>query len=402
MKVGKLKAVVSFTCLFLAWAFFFWPTLVSIFAIKKSIFITLSTYGIIAVSVAFIIAKRKAIETSIFMSSQLGLVGLLLMVVFFILGQITQIHYAQQSAVILMFPTLVMIAFGPLLVQTILFPLLYLMFIIPLQDTMLDNPALIVGAAILVLATYLGYQKFSVRKTAGFEGFSEKTPLWISTNARWFMPTFLAFSLLMVSPWLGDNIRAFYPLKHKEIALRAPLGTQGWVGPYSVTGQAWSPVYPNASATLQKEYFNDVDAKNSVYLYTAYFDSDRNFSDMLDEANTLYDSKLWKQVAVDSRAIKLNNNETVNVYQATLESAGVSRVVWYWYYVTGVSTTDLSWARLLDKVRIIAKYAQGSGLVAISTTYTTNSTEATDRLKAFLNTMHNGLDALKRPEIFYK
>ncbi|HXH55265.1 MAG TPA: EpsI family protein [Gammaproteobacteria bacterium] len=394
---SRQKAILSFVCLFAAWIFFFMPTLASIFEIKKAVWLTFSTYGIVTVSLYFIITRIKIIKTTVFYSSQLGLLCLFLMVIFFILGQITNLNYAEQASVMLMLPALVMTAFGPLLVQNILFPLLYLMFIIPLQDETLGARPLIAGVACLVLIAYLIYQKFFKPEA---EAFAYKTPMWISINARWLLPTFIAFSMLMVSPWLGENIRSFYPTKNREIALRAPLGKHGWTGPYSVRNPAWTALYKGASATLEGQYFSET-GKNSIYLYTAYFHSDREFSDMLMHSNVIYDPSLWKQVSFGSTNVKLEDNQSANVFSVTLESAGVFRVVWYWYYVAGVSTTDLALAAFLDKIRVIAKHAQGSGVIAISTTYTTDPREATDRLKSFLSAMYNGLDALKRPEIFY-
>jgi EpsI family protein len=394
---SRQKAILSFVCLFVAWIFFFLPTLASIFEIKKALWLTFSTYGIAVVSLYFIITRISTIKTTVFFSSQLGLLCLFLMVIFFILGQITNLNYAEQASVMLMLPALVMTAFGPLLVQKILFPLLYLMFIIPLQDETLDARPLITGAACLVLIAYLIYQKFFKPEA---EAFAYKAPIWISINARWLMPTFIAFSMLMVSPWLGENIRSFYPTKNKEIVLRAPLGTHGWTGPYSVRRPAWASLYKDASATLEEQYFSETD-KNGVYLYTAYFQSDRGFSDMLTHSNVIYDPGLWKQVSFGNTKVKLEDNQTTNVFAVTLESADVFRVVWYWYYVAGVSTTDLALATFLDKIRVIAKHAQGSGVIAISTTYTTDPREATDRLRSFLSVMYNGLDVLKRPEILY-
>lgn len=394
---SRQKAIVSFVCLFAAWIFFFMPTLTSIFEIKKALWLTFSTYGIAIVSLYFIITRIKIIKATAFFSSQLGLLCLFLMVVFFILGQITNLNYAEQASVMLMLPALVMTAFGPLLVQNILFPLLYLMFIIPLQDETLDTRPLIIVIACLVLIAYIIYQKFFKPEA---EAFDYKVPIWISINARWLLPTFIALSMLMVSPWLGENIRSFYPAKNRDIALRAPLGTHGWTGPYSVRNPAWTSLYKNASTTLEEQYFSET-GRNSIYLYTAYFHSDREFSDMLAHSNVIYDPSLWKQVSFGSVEVKLADNKTTNVFAVTLESAGVFRVIWYWYYVAGVSTTDLALAAFLDKIRVIAKYAQGSGVIAISTTYTTDSKEATDRLKSFLSVMYNGLDVLKRPEILY-
>lgn len=396
--MSRQKAILSFVCLFAGWIFFFMPTLQSIFTAKKALWLSISTYGIVIVSLYFMMTRIKIIKTTVFTSSQLGLLALFLMVTFFILGHITNLRYAEEAAVMLMLPALVMTAFGPLLVQSILMPLLYLMFIIPLQDETLNYRPLIIGIAVLVLIIYLGYQKFSKPKEA--EDFAYKTPIWVSMNARWLLPTLIAFSMLMISPWLGENIRSFYPIKQKTIVLRAPLGIQGWAGPYAAHNQAWAFLYKNASATLQGQYFSDTD-RNSVYFYTAYFDSDRNFSDILANTNKIYDPSIWKPVRSGIIEVKLNDNQRTNVFTVTLESQGVFRVVWYWYYVAGFSTTDLTWAGFLDKIRIIAKYAQGSGVIAVSTSYTTNLEEAEDRLQSFLSVMYTGFDVLKRPEISY-
>lgn len=399
--IARQKAIWSFLSLFVAWVFFFWPTLVSIFGVKQELWLSVSTYGIVLISLYFVITRINAIQSTTFASSQLGLLSLFLMIIFYILGQINNLEYAKQSSVMLMFPALVMTAFGPMLMQTILFPLLYLMFIIPLQDETLSGRPFIVGVALVVLIAYCLYQKFSKSKVVGeVLSFERPLPTWVSTNARWLLPTFIAFSMMMVSPWLGENIRSFYPAKNKVIALRAPLGVQGWTGPYPVRSQAWSGVYQNASATLEEQYLSGTDS-NSVYLYTAYFHSDRDFADMLNQANTLYDTKLWKQLDFGTTEVKLSNGLSLNVFQTTLESEGVFREMWYWYYIAGVSTIDLSLAQFLDKIRIIAKYAQGSGVIAVSTTYTNTPSEAKDRLNAFLSVMYNGLDVLKRPEIAY-
>ncbi len=396
--ISRQKAILSFVCLFAGWVFFFMPTLQSIFTVKKALWLSMSTYGIVMVSLYFMMARIKTTKITVFTSSQLGLLALFLMVIFFIVGHITNLHYAEEAAVMLMLPALVMTAFGPLLVKHILMPLLYLMFIIPLQDPTLNHRPLIVGIAILVLIIYLSYQKFS--KPKEFEDFAYKTPIWVSMNARWLLPTLIAFSMLMISPWLGENIRSFYPVKQKGIVLRAPLGIQGWAGPYVANSQAWTSLYKNASATLQGQYFSDTD-RNSIYFYTAYFDSDRNFSDILANANRVYDPSVWKPVHFGVTEVKLNDNQRTNVFTVTLESQGVFRVVWYWYYVAGFSTTDLTWAGFLDKIRIIAKYAQGSGIIAVSTSDTTDPKEAEDRLQSFLSVMYTSFDVVKRPEISY-
>jgi EpsI family protein len=202
---------------------------------------------------------------------------------------------------------------------------------------------------------------------------------------------------------LADNIRTFYPKKIREIVLRAPLGTNGWVGPFTVQSQAWAPIFPNASAILQAEYFtSSLNDRDNLYVYTAYFYSDRTFREVLDSKNSLYDPTIWKQSEVKTIEIKTGDDETMLVYEMVLRAGAISRLVWYWYYVAGVSTIDIPLANLLDGVRVVAKYAQGSGVVLISTLFNASPDEGRERLDAFVKEMYDSLDTLKRPEINYK
>ncbi len=383
--------------------FYFWDTLNSIFFSEQPALIIWSTRGIMLATFYLIYVRRKALENTFFVSSQLGLVGLFLITVGFILGKVYSIQYVEQSAVMLMLPAITMTSLGPAVVRTLLFPLLYLMLVIPLQDSALQSRSTIVWIAGILFIGYLIFLKVVkfFKKSSALA--PSTTPKWLFQNSRWLIPTSIAMSTLMVSPWLGENIRSFYPPKQKVIVLRAPLGVHGWVGPDAIKSDNWSPIFSNASAFLSARYgTNSISNPENVFLYSAYYDSDRSFSDMFDENNTMFNRTVWRQIGVQSTKVALGGDDAIMVLEMALQAGVITRLVWYWYYIAGVSTIDLSTADLLDKVRVVSKYAQGSGCIALSTPFIASPEEARVRLGNFLKVMYGSLDVLKRPEITYK
>ncbi len=396
--VFKQRSFWSFVTLFLAWLYYFWSTIYSIFREQETSWITWSTYGISSATLLFIFLRRNALKNTLIASSQLGLLSLFIIVTGFIIADVENITYAKQSAVILMIPSLVLTVFGPMVIQTLIFPLLFLMLIIPLQDNTLVHREIFIWVAIGISLFYLRYLKLYKPKENSYGA----TPLWALQNARWLVPTGIGFCMLMVSPWLGDNIRSFYPPQHVVLALRFPDGQGIWSGPMPVEGTAWEGVYPNASGSLQKQYFSNASSEaESIYLYSAYYLSDRTFTDILAHGNSIYNPNLWKQVTVGSVPADIGNNQTLQVFEVELRAGAVSRLVWYWYFVAGYATTDLAVADLLDRVRVISKFAQGSGVVMVSTDYNQSPDEARRRLGSFLKVMYQPMDIIKRPEITY-
>lgn len=349
-------------------------------------------------SLFLIFERRKLLINTIFSSSQLGLFVLFLLCSGYIFGIISGQRMIELTSVTCMFPTIIWISFGFGLIRVLFFPLLFLMFIIPIQNVYLENRILYAWAALPCYAAYYFYLKVYNPEP---DSILDK-PAWAYQNARWLMPTLVAFIILMLSPWLSDNIRSFYPEKSRNFALRAPLGAEGWEGPFPLQTLAWAPLFLNASAFIQVEYFpKSSSAHDSVYVYSAYYHSDRSFKDILDPKNKLYDPNVWKISDLRTALVDIGNDETLMVYEAVLRAGAVSRLVWYWYYISGVSTIDTSLASILDKVRTISKYSQGSGLVMISASFNKEPEEARTRMREFANVMYGALDALKRPEITY-
>ena len=394
----KQKALWSFGCLISAWCFYYWSTLVSIFYSNQIVWVNWAVRGIVIATLLLVYFKRQELRNNFFISSQLGLLVLFITAVGYVLGNVFNITYVEQTAVMLMVPALVTTCFGPAVVRTLIFPILYLMLVIPMQDNTLHSRDIIVSIAAGLFLVYL-YKVLMQSQNVVETG---QRSAWTFQSSRWLLPTAIAFGILMVSPWLSDNIRSFYPKKKIEFVLRAPLGINGWSGPAPVKVRAWEPYFPNASALLQAKYFSKLTTdRDGVYLFTAYYDSNRTVNDLMDSRNVLFDPKLWKSENPKTIRVDVGNDESESVLEVILKAGAVSRVAWYWYYVAGVSTTDPSLVTVLDGVRVISKYAQGSGMVFISTSYTESPEEARVRLSSFMSGMYSSLDTLRRPEIHY-
>lgn len=452
------RAVWSIGCLLTAWLIFFWNTLVSIAQGSGQAWVSLLSFGIVLAAFFLVYQKRNQLSQVIFTSSQLGLLCLFLLVTGYIVSAVAHVTYVEQTAVILMLPALVLTACGPEVVRVLLFPLLYVLWIIPLQDDTLAQRYLVTWVSFGLLFAYLRYSALPYRIIfvilscllpfifiAGtdhlFSGsfylpfielgasvlvlgslvlittfmkepvlkpviekpmtLERQKEIWVMQNARWLAPTLIAFSMLMTSPWLSENIREFYPIAPKPIVLKMPPGVDGWLGPFEPKGIAWKAEYPNASAVAQAEYFEkgEMDpAIHVIYAYSAYYQSDRSINDLLAPTNLIYNPDFWKQSSVVPLNVSLEKNTSFAVLESTLTEEGITRLVWYWYHIIGVNTIDLNLAKILDNVRIVSKYADGSGIVAISTLVDSSTERARERLKSFLNVMSPSLESLKHPE----
>lgn len=395
----KQKAFWSLFSLLAGWAVFFWSSVSAIF-FGNAGWVLWVTYGITLASFYLIYANRHELENTLFVSSQLGLIALFLLTVGFILGNVHHIQYVEKSATMLMIPAMVMTALGPAVIQKLYIPLLYWMLIIPLQDAQLEYRETIGWIAVGGFFLCVGFLR--VRKPS--LAIIDTTPAWVFQNSRWLTPTCIALSMLMVAPWLGDNIRSFYPKKHRAITLRTPLGSGAWMGPLPIVNTPiWKPLYSNASAWVQTEYrLSSMKQDQGVYLYSAYYDSDRSFSDMLDARNVICDPSVCKTSPLKVLTVPLGESlGDMSIQESMVQMGPVSRLVWAWYYVAGVNTVEISLATVLDNVRVISKHAQGSGRILLSAPFTVDPEEARKRLMEFLTTMHASLDVLKRPEITY-
>lgn len=394
----KQRAILSFIVLVAGWLFFYWPLLSSIIKADQRLWVSLTTVAIVVAVFYLVFERRRLLSRTVFISSQIGLACLFLLAGLFVLSSILDATWAMQYIVLLMLPFMVMTSFGFSVFLILLLPLLLLLFIVPLHSNAFENKSITLILAIVIYAVYMRYLKIYKPSMSILPA----NPIWSLEDSRWLMPTGVALCLLMASPWLADNIRSFYPAQIHKIVLRPPLATDGWKGPYIENNLTWLPYFPNASATIQVNYYADTSTnQDRVYLFTAYYDPNRSFEDILEPNNSVYNKTFWKPSSqITSHSVDLGKKGSLDVYEEVLQAGAFTRLVWYWYYVAGVSTTDYGLAKWIDRVRIVSKYSEGSGVIVLSTSVVTATPdEARARLQAFLEEMNNALVVLRRPDI---
>ncbi len=435
------RAYWSLIALLITWAFFFWSSLKNL-VVHHSLTTFLLGLTIIGAFFYTIYKKSGELREVPYISSQFGLLDLTILVAVWIIAGVVGLASVQNIAVLLMLPAIIHTSCGPFVIRVLAFPFFYTLLLIPLFDVTFPNRNIVPWVAFGLMFAYLRYQTMPYRLLyiliSIFIGFIAIWKSWnwivsailllililaglflqekpkvkekiITENealkhfetqqvmiqaSRWFAPTVIACFLMMVSPWLSENIRDFYPVFHKPFTLVAPAGRGPWTGPHQTFLKSWEPVFINASAVLQVQYSN-TDTFIPIYLYTAYYQSDRSIDEMLIPENKIFNPDIWNEVSSAKRFTAIRG---LTVLETVLEGESTKRVQWSWYFVSGVTSIDLKMLKLMDTVRLIARHADGPGIIQISSAYHLDPDEARQNLNAFLQEMYGVLGILARPE----
>lgn len=437
------RAFWSLAVLLVTWGYFFWPPFLLNFNKNKlepkGLIVILATA--IVLSTAYLILKKRGqLQRVAFTSSQLGLFCLFILTLFWVLAEPLGLTSIQQTTVILMLPIIVLTALGPYASKTLLFPLLYLLLLIPLFDQDFSNPQLIFWLGFALLFAHLRFRShlrqiifigiallawwismwmhaswfvflilfvalfvigwFMAEPEQQFNTFFFQEDQYgkrlITQSSRWLMPTLVAFSMMMISPWMADNIRTFYPLIHKKVTLMAPLGIGQWTGPFEIKNPDWAPKLRRPSVTISVEYKNTKD-DSPVDLFCAYYHSDRSLEEILSSDSKPYNDQIWQAVSTNKVNITLGKLP-VTAVETVLQNGIAFRLQWSWYFVSGISSTDIATLKLLDTIRLISKSAGGPGMIVLSAPYVDNKDQARASLQSFIEQMSNGLGILEQPE----
>lgn len=124
--------------------------------------------------------------------------------------------------------------------------------------------------------------------------------------------------------------------------LTLPVLRDGWAGPLS-NQDNWELAYGNARTT-RGLYRKD---NNTVYVNLAYYPSQTQGHELVNETHHIADRKIWKSVYSRGRATTVNGNIVV-LEQLLRHGNGHPRLVWYWYEVSGRATVSDWQAKLLQ------------------------------------------------------
>lgn len=179
--------------------------------------------------------------------------------------------------------------------------------------------------------------------------------------------------------WLGVRAAAVV----EPARMSAPAGRGPWQGPFK-TQDDWRPVFPGASGRFLRVYR---DGAESVYLYSAYYERQRQGAELIKWGNRVYDGQVWVRVASGVREVKLASGQRLRVRETVIRSGPTDRVVWSWYRIGDRVTASALDAKLLAAWEDLRHGGAVAAVVAVAADYQLGPQQARDVLRRFLEDM---------------
>jgi EpsI family protein len=219
----------------------------------------------------------------------------------------------------------------------------------------------------------------------------------IADRFHWLNPTIISCCIMLMIPWIADNIKHnLWKHKNINILLYAPYYLPEWSGPFNLPTDVWQPSFIGATKTVSAMYKNQ---GSSVYLYTAYFVAPLDTNGLTDQHNKLYDDKIWSSVAASIITIAVNKSISLSLKEEIIHFGDVKRMIWSWYYIGTYISPNYDVMNLLERVRIISKISDHSGVVAMLTEMEDTPDAARARLNKFLISLYPQVQILMNPII---
>ena len=175
------------------------------------------------------------------------------------------------------------------------------------------------------------------------------------------------------------------------IALQAPGSTETWQLS-DVINHKWQPKYIGATEEIRATYNNKKNGKQ-VDLYIAYYKQQQQGAELINSQNSLYNRDNWRLVSNQEEQVKLEYQElTINKTLLSIENN--KRLIWYWYWVSGYTTTSDTETKILEIWERLMGSNQGSAIVAVSAGFEIAQAEADELLVEFLNDVRLSVENL--------
>ena len=155
-----------------------------------------------------------------------------------------------------------------------------------------------------------------------------------------------------------------------------PAGVQGWSGP-EATADSWQPRFHGAVSSKQAYRKNG----HTVLLYRASYAVQSQGRELVSDLNSIADQTDWQlQYAHGS---EIENGDRLLLEQQMRAAMGQQRLVWYWYRVAGVPTSNRYMAKLLQVYGLLVGKPEAS-LIAVATDIEGDVQAARLQLKNFI------------------
>lgn len=176
---------------------------------------------------------------------------------------------------------------------------------------------------------------------------------------------------LVVAATAPASAKVFWPPSSTESV--GPIKPEV-AAPWNAVARApfsWSPRFTKPSAEFLQAY--ESGARN-VSLYLAYYDADRVDGKLASTTNALFEEPWWPAASGYDKAVY--NGRTFQARKTVLEGPRTTLVVWNWYDVDGILTSNDYLAKvLLAKARLF-RSRRDSAAIAIATEYQPDRAEA--------------------------
>ena len=180
----------------------------------------------------------------------------------------------------------------------------------------------------------------------------------------------------------ADNI-------HDKI-LKLPTVNDGWDGPFSENGEAWSwsPHFPGSNDVrgLYDKYGKPVE------LYVAYFYKQKQGVELVNVMNSVFDPGRARLLSEKVNTIILRDGTGWDVREVNIKSLnGGYRLIWQWYEISGTATTNPIAAKALEIRRRLFFPELPSATILLSSVYELDADDARKNMQAFLNSSLSSL-----------
>jgi EpsI family protein len=172
----------------------------------------------------------------------------------------------------------------------------------------------------------------------------------------------------------------------KSSATRTPpelavVVDSAWQQAESFSEDGWAPGY-HPKSKFSRTYFS---GNEQVDVYLADY-SIRQGVELVDFNHQLSNPNSWLEAAGGFRTVVVDG-QIERVRWDEIQSNSASRLVWSWYSIGGTSTSDPLKVKLLQaKTKLLGRPA-ATAVIAISTRYRLDSSEAASKLQDFLHHM---------------
>jgi len=186
----------------------------------------------------------------------------------------------------------------------------------------------------------------------------------------------ITIALISVAPALVYQINNQEPVSNQQVNLVLPGGAGGWSA-YNATNDDWMPVF-NGAINHKQGYRKD---NSYVTLYLGYYPEQVQGKELINDLNKISDQKEWRSRYTRARPVRLQDD---NVLEQWLENSdGSQRLVWYWYYVAGRTTTSEYTAKLLQVFGMLTGEWRAS-LIAVAIDVNGTADDARRMLEDFI------------------